>query len=388
MRIHHLLACAATAAATAVLPADLVIPMGGSTNIGAATQSYGNVTCDGTLEMTYPAMVDASGMVMLGGNCTLMYDVPMGTMLPMTIVVIDNMGMMNPSGMFMGLPEGAMVMLGGMTYYIDYMGGDGNDVVLSTMMPTMMPPMMPMPTMMPRAGTNVQDMWWSPSQNGWGMSLITHGDTVFAALYVYDDAGLPRWYVMPASSWDMTHTILTGAIYMPTSSPFFAYDASRLKAGSPVGSVTITFQDYNDAILDYAIDGMSGRRLVTREMFGSGDTLLHDHSDLWWGGSAQNGWGITIRQQQSTLFNVWYTYDANGNPVWYAMPGGAWTSGTTYQGHAYRTASSPWRSGYDQAKLQVQDAGTYRIDFNGDAATFTYDVDGHNGTIPLVKEPF
>lgn len=387
MRIHSLLACAASLAATSVLSADLVIPMGTTTNIGAVTQSYGNVTCDGMLEMTYPAMVDATGSVMLDGSCGLVYDVPMGTMLPSTIVVIDNMGMMPTGGMFMGLPQGAMVMLGGMTYYIDYMGGDGNDVVLSTLMPTMMPPMVPNPMVL-LPGTNVQDMWWSPSQNGWGMSLVAHGDTVFAALYVYDDSGLPRWYVMPAATWSMSHTVLAGSLYAPTGSPFFAYDASRLKVGSPVGALTITFQDYNDAIVDYSIDGMSGSRLVTREMFGSGATQLHDRSDLWWGGSAQNGWGITIRQQESTLFSVWYTYDATGNPVWYVMPGGTWTSDTTYEGNAYRTASSPWRSGYDASKLQVHDAGTYRLDFNGDGATFNYAVDGHSGTIPLVKEPF
>lgn len=385
MRINRLLACIATAAATAAFSADLMIPMGTTTNVGNVTPTYDNVSCDGTLEIGYPAMVDANMSVMLG-NCMLMYDVPMGTAMPSMITVIDNMSAMPTMGMFMGLPQGAMVVLGGMIYYIDYMGGDGNDVVLSTMMPMMMPPMMPMP--MPQAGTNVQDMWWSPWENGWGMSLVAHGDSVFAALYVYDDSGKPTWYVMPSSAWSADHKVLTGSLYAPSGSPFFSYDAAKLKVGSTMGSLTITFQDYSNAILDYTINGMPGRQYVTREMFGTGAPMLQDRSDLWWGGSAQNGWGITVRQQQSSLFAVWFTYDANGNGVWYAMPGGTWTSENTYEGNVYRTTSSGWRTGYDQAKLQVLGAGTYRLDFSGSGAMFSYNVDGHAGTMPLAKEPF
>ena len=103
----------------------------------------------------------------------------------------------------------------------------------------------------------------------------------------------------------------------------------------------------------------------------------------------QNGWGITILQQAQTLFPVWYTYDANGVATWYVMPVGSWTSSDTYEGHVYRTTGAPWVGhDYDQTKLQVVEVGTYRIQFSGDNASFTYTVDGHSGTIPLVREPF
>ena len=71
------------------------------------------------------------------------------------------------------------------------------------------------------------------------------------------------------------------------------------------------------------------------------------------------------------------------------MPDGAWTSSDTYEGHVYRTTGSPWIGhDYDPTKLQVFAAGTFRIRFNGDAATFDYTVDGHTGTMPLVREAF
>lgn len=240
----------------------------------------------------------------------------------------------------------------------------------------------------PLLGT-IKDMWWNPGENGWGMSLIEHDTTLFGAFFIYDATGAPMWVVMPSGSWDAAHTIYTGTLYQPTGSPFFAYNPSSFSAGDPLGSVSITFEDANNAIIDYSLPAGSGRKYVTREIFATGPEVAPDHADLWWGGVSQNGWGITVMQQAHTLFAVWYTYDANGAARWYVMPGGAWTSSDTYEGALYRTTGSAWAGkAYDPTKLQVIDAGTFKFQFNGDSATFTYSADGHGGTIPLVKEPF
>jgi hypothetical protein len=247
----------------------------------------------------------------------------------------------------------------------------------------------PGPTVIPGVSFTTQDMWWNPSQNGWGMSLVQHDDTLFGALYIYDRDGKPTWVVMPGGTWDSTHTVYSGAVFKPTGTPFYAYDAQAMRVGTAVGSISITFQDANNAVLDYTIAGVTGRKLVSREVFASGDASTPNRSDLWWGGAAQNGWGITVLQQASTLFAVWYTYDANGSPVWYVMPGGSWTAANTYEGALYRTTSSAWaESAYDASKLQAINAGSFKFQFTGDGATFTYSADGHAGSIPLVKEPF
>ena len=239
------------------------------------------------------------------------------------------------------------------------------------------------------AGSVHQDMWWNPSENGWGMSLVQHRDTLFGALYIYDRNGKPIWVVMPGGAWDSTHTIYSGSVYKPMGTPFYVYDAQAMHAGDPAGNVSITFQDANNAVLDYTIAGVTGRKLVTREIFAAGGASSPDRSDLWWGGAAQNGWGITLLQQASTLFGVWYTYDANNDPFWYVMPGGTWTSTDTYEGALYRTTSSAWvESPYDASKLQVISAGTFKFQFNGDNATFTYSADGHSGSVPLTRQPF
>ncbi len=242
----------------------------------------------------------------------------------------------------------------------------------------------------PQVG-DVQNMWWvGPAENGWGMSLIQHSDdTLFAALYIYDSSGNPTWVVMPGGSWDATHTVYSGSLYEPTGSPFYAYDTTHFVAGNAIGTIKLTFTDSDNATLDYTMGSSTGHKSITREIFG-GDTIVGtDQTDLWWGGTSQNGWGMTIMQQGSTLFPIWYTYDPSGKPIWYVMPGGTWTSPLTYSGTLYRTTGSPWiGTTYDPSKLQAFNVGTFGITFNGEAATFNYTADGHSGSIPLVREPF
>ena len=39
-------------------------------------------------------------------------------------------------------------------------------------------------------------------------------------------------------------------------------------------------------------------------------------------------------------------------------------------------------------RLSAAHAGTYRLQFSGPGAIFTYEADGHSGSIPLVRQPF
>lgn len=49
--------------------------------------------------------------------------------------LINNTGTAPVAGTFNGLPQGASLTVGGKTFYINYLGGDGNDVVISTSPP-------------------------------------------------------------------------------------------------------------------------------------------------------------------------------------------------------------------------------------------------------------
>lgn len=243
-------------------------------------------------------------------------------------------------------------------------------------------------------GGKMQDLWWGgPAENGWGMSLIQHRDVLFGNLFVYDAKGNPTWYVMPSVKWSNTNVAYVGDLYLPAGSPFYAYDPSKFAIGRSVGWAEIKLHPalVNQASLSLTIDGYNwGGRPITRVAFGPFETPLEKPvGDLWWGGAAQNGWGIVIVQQYKTLFALWYTYDAKGDPTWFVMPGGSWAAKDDYRGSVYTAVGPPWSSfSYDVSRHHVTEAGTFALRFSGEAATFDYSVSGKSGSIPLTRIPF
>ena len=243
--------------------------------------------------------------------------------------------------------------------------------------------------------TNYSDMWWAGAvEDGWGMSIQQHTTGVqFNALYVYDAAGQPRWYVMPGGTWNADFTAYTGALYQPTSAPFTNYNKAQFVVGAAVGNITITFVAAGSATLSYTINGVSGTKSIQRQSFGTGTAPLKV-GDLWYPGAVEDGWGINFAQQAGTIFAVWYTYGADGKNTWFVLPGGTWT-GNTYAGALYGTLGPPWLGAvFNPALVQRQLLGTLRINFSSaNAATMTYNFTagaylGTTQTKTLVRQSF
>jgi hypothetical protein len=237
----------------------------------------------------------------------------------------------------------------------------------------------------------VKDMWWAgPQENGWGMSIAQSGQgLLFAAIYAYDENGRPTWWTVPGGFWDDDRAGFESDLFAPYGTPWYAYDPKLTYNGASVGPVRLAFTDSDHATLDYSIKGVAGQKTLRRQAFGPpGAAPLSGVGGMWWGGPAQSGWGVSIFQQNATLFAVWYTYDELNRPTWFVMPGGGWTSGDTYEGRMYRTRGSPLQA-YDASRLQVFDVGPYKIKFSGTNATLDYSVDGMTGTLQLTRQaPF
>ena len=239
---------------------------------------------------------------------------------------------------------------------------------------------------------NYQDLWWAgPQENGWGMSITQHGAMLFSELFIYDAQGRPLWVVMPGGSWNAGFTAFSGPLYIPAGSWFAAYDVGRFSIGAPVGTATLAFNGAATATLTYTINGVAGTKAIQRMAFGVPDsTPVASYGDLWWGGTAQDGWGVVINQQYRTLFSIWYTYDRDGRATWYVIPGGSWTAANVFTGTAYRTTGPQWLgTAYDPARHTIQPAGTVTFTFHDlGAATMSYSIDGVSGSNALTRLPF
>ncbi|HEX4858920.1 MAG TPA: Ig domain-containing protein [Usitatibacteraceae bacterium] len=235
------------------------------------------------------------------------------------------------------------------------------------------------------------DLWWGgTAENGWGMSVTQHGTTQFAVLFVYDSAGNPVWYTMPGGTWNAAADAYSGLLYQPTGTPHTAYDASQFRANDPVGTLTITYAGQSTASLAYTINGVSGTKQVVRQGYPGEDGRSRVMvADMWWGGSKESGWGLSIDQHGGVLFPIWYTYDATGKTCWFTVPGGSW-NGTTFTGDVYLSTSAPWLGvRYESTAFSPRKVGTLSLTFiDQETATMRYTVEGFTHIDTLVRQGF
>jgi hypothetical protein len=243
---------------------------------------------------------------------------------------------------------------------------------------------------------SLQDMWWGGTkENGWGVAIAQHKEKLFAIVFAYDANGKPTWYSMSDGRWGGgIGNQYVGAFNVPKGTPFYAYDASRLGGlydTGRYGATTLSFFGEKQGTLDMTMALKGFSKNIERFDFSKDSTSpISGVGDLWWGGVSQNGWGVSIMEQQGGLFSVWFTYDENGEPTWFAMTDGAWTSSNTYEGRMHRTVSSAWFNvPYDASKFRAIDVGPYKLRFLGqNAAELEYSVEGRSGTLSLSRVPF
>lgn len=235
------------------------------------------------------------------------------------------------------------------------------------------------------------DMWWAgPAENGWGMSVTQHGPIQFNVIFAYDANGKAIWYVMPGGSFNAVGTVFTGSLYLPTSSPFSAYDKSKFVIGPAVGTASITYNSNGTASLAYIINGISGSKSIQRQAFATetaGANLRTN--DLWWATAAEDGWGMNIAQQGRVLFPVWFTYDSSGKATFFTAQGGSW-NGTVWSGTLFTHASSAWLgAAYDPSMFSSSSVGTLTIDFtDASTATMTTTLNGIMQVRRIVRQPY
>jgi hypothetical protein len=109
------------------------------------------------------------------------------------------------------------------------------------------------------------DLWWNPSESGWGIAIAHRFGIVFLAWYVYDGTGKPVWYVVP--NCPLSGTACSGDLFRTTGPGFGpTFDPGRVTP-FPAGSVTVTFSDANNGTLTYRVNGVESSKPITRQTF-------------------------------------------------------------------------------------------------------------------------
>lgn len=244
--------------------------------------------------------------------------------------------------------------------------------------------------LVPEPPTNpYQGLWYNENESGWGVSINQHEGMIFAVWYTYDQAGAPIWYVMPQCS--IYGPGCTSDLYKVTGGtpPSVPWNGTN-KNVTKVGVAELSFTGSDHCLLTYTLDGVSGSKIMIRQIFASGATPpVIDYSDLWWN-PAESGWGIGITHQFGVIFATWFNYDASGKPTWY-VASNCQLSVNVCHGDLYTVSGGvgpnmPWNI----SAINATKVGFVDITFSDrDKGILDYSFkDGTHGSRPISRQPF
>jgi hypothetical protein len=111
------------------------------------------------------------------------------------------------------------------------------------------------------------DLWWNPSENGWGLSVTHEYGVMFLAWFVYDDTGKPMWYVASNCTVNAAGNGCSGTLYSTTGPAFGpTFDPAKVHA-TAAGTVTLSFTDGDNGTLTYSVNGVNSTKAITRQTF-------------------------------------------------------------------------------------------------------------------------
>lgn len=117
------------------------------------------------------------------------------------------------------------------------------------------------------SSTNYTDLWWNPSESGWGINLDHQGDTIFATWFTYGSDGSPLWLVADDARRNANGTY-TGTLYQTTGKrPQDISDTVAALTINPVGSVTFSFASGERGTFSYTAFGTSGSKAIERQVW-------------------------------------------------------------------------------------------------------------------------
>jgi hypothetical protein len=106
---------------------------------------------------------------------------------------------------------------------------------------------------------NYSDLWWDPTQPGWGLNIVQGAtNEVFATFCTYDAAGRPTWYTLQPGAWSANGTSYQGPVYQTSNVPGTGVAVRK------AGQATLSFDDAFHGRFAWTIDGSSSTAKIER----------------------------------------------------------------------------------------------------------------------------
>ena len=196
-------------------------------------------------------------------------------------------------------------------------------------------------------------MWWDPNQSGAGIDFQLLGGDLYAIWYTYGSDGNPTWYIASGP--------YQGHRWEGTIGRFRRDPVSGVVSDEPVGSMTVTFLDPRNAVLEWELDELRGSQRIERFML-SADLPDFNYTGTWYEPAA-SGYGLTVATQGEVLATVLYFYDVDGVPRWAVGTTSAGGLGEQPIAVPVSVYTGGFCPGCPATEPQAQSSGTVTVDF-------------------------
>ena len=115
----------------------------------------------------------------------------------------------------------------------------------------------------PAAAVDWTDIWWVPTESGWGVNFIQSNNFIFATFFVYGPNGQPFWYT--AHLTQNTGGSWSGPVYQTTGTYFGIPWNSATNTANQVGTATFTPTTAFAGTLAYTVSGTSVTKQIQRQ---------------------------------------------------------------------------------------------------------------------------
>lgn len=115
---------------------------------------------------------------------------------------------------------------------------------------------------------NFQDIWWNPTESGWGLNIIHQDDIISVGLYTYDATGRDAWYLMAPGTRQTGTSTYSGPLKRVTGPVFNSIPWTPTNE-TTVGNLSINFTSGNQGTLTYTINGQQVVKSIQRLVFAS-----------------------------------------------------------------------------------------------------------------------